>query len=69
MYIFFRFITRIFTGIFSISEWVMVAVNKVPSAIAALLVAISLQTCGALGICLGACYFFLKVNKHRNTVN
>lgn len=58
---FHRFLARSLTGTLTVSEWAMTGLSKLPAAVAAFLIALMYSTCGALSLCVGAAFFFLKV--------
>ncbi|XP_021936660.1 GPI inositol-deacylase isoform X2 [Zootermopsis nevadensis] len=56
-----RFLARSLTGTLTLSEWAMAGLSKLPAAVAAFLIALTCSTCGALSLCVGAAFFFLKL--------
>jgi hypothetical protein len=58
---FHRFLARSITGTLTLSEWAMTGMSKLPAAVAAFLIGLMYSTCGALSLCVGAAFFFLKV--------
>jgi hypothetical protein len=48
-------------GTLTLSEWAMTGLSKLPAAVAAFLIALIYSTCGALSLCVGSAFFFLKV--------
>jgi hypothetical protein len=56
-----RFLARALMGTLTLSEWAMTGLSKLPAAVAAFLIALICSTCGALGLCVGAAFFLLKV--------
>ncbi|XP_069692336.1 GPI inositol-deacylase [Periplaneta americana] len=58
-----RFIARTLTGTLTLSEWTMAGLSKLPAVLAAFLIALIYSTCGALSLCVGAAFFFLKLCK------
>lgn len=58
---FHRFLAKSLTGTLTVSEWAMAGLSKLPAAVVAFLIALMYSTCGALSLCVGAAFFFLKV--------
>nr|CAD7409491.1 unnamed protein product [Timema cristinae] len=58
-----RFLAKTVTGTVTISEWFLSGLGKLPSAVAAFLVALCYSTCGALSLGVGTTFFFLKLCK------
>lgn len=58
---FHRFLAKSLTGTLTVSEWAMTGLSKLPAAVSAFLIALMYSTCGALSLCVGAAFFFLKV--------
>ncbi|KAF4523660.1 hypothetical protein B566_EDAN006030 [Ephemera danica] len=61
--IFVRFISRSIFGGIHVSEWILSAFSKIPTAMAVLLVSLAYATCGAISLAVGLCFYFLLVVK------
>ncbi|PSN32852.1 hypothetical protein C0J52_10314 [Blattella germanica] len=57
------FLARTLTGTMTFSEWALAGFAKLPAAVAAFLIALNYRTCGALSLCVGSAFFFLKLCK------
>ncbi|PNF36371.1 GPI inositol-deacylase, partial [Cryptotermes secundus] len=57
------FLAKALMGTLTLSEWAMTGLSKLPAAVAAFLLALIYSTCGALSLCVGAAFFFLKLCK------
>lgn len=57
----FRFFAKSMTGTATWSDWLMGNLQKLPLLVASVLIMISWSSCGALALCLGTFFYFLKV--------
>lgn len=48
------------------TDWLMVAVDKVPCVVSAAMVAILMSSCGGLAMVIGSIYYFMRVSTERN---
>lgn len=60
-----RCVTRTLGGAVKWSDWLLRALHKVPCIVAITLFSLGLSTCGAMALCLGVVYYFLKVISYR----
>ncbi|KAK7788803.1 hypothetical protein R5R35_010913 [Gryllus longicercus] len=58
-----RFLARTITGTIMWSEWMLAGLAKLPITAAGFLIALSYSTCGALSLCVGGAFYFLKLCK------
>ncbi|KAF2882737.1 hypothetical protein ILUMI_23470 [Ignelater luminosus] len=58
-----KFLARTVTGAIRISDWLIGGIHKLPCVVAIFLVLLSVTTCGALALCLGCGFYFLKLTQ------
>ncbi|XP_063230669.1 GPI inositol-deacylase isoform X2 [Bacillus rossius redtenbacheri] len=58
-----RFVARTVVGSLCLSEWVLAALGKLPTAVACCLLTLCFSSCGALGLGVASSFFFLKLCK------
>lgn len=58
-----RFLAKTITGCLHWSEWVLTCLSSLPITAACILIGLAYTTCGALSLCVGGAFFFLKLCK------